>query len=76
MKTTLATGTTGHLLDNFDGTYEFRVYNYEDHTFKDYKLQHCDLMVTITDRDASFYENKDGTFVLDHNPGTLGLKDE
>lgn len=74
MKITLAAGTAGHLLDNFDGTYDFRVYG-ENHTFKDYRLHHCDLMVTITDQDASFYENDDGTYVLGHLPTTIGAGD-
>jgi hypothetical protein len=69
-----AIGTKGHLLDNFDGTYCFRVYG-EDHTFKDYELHHCDLTVTIEDYDAAFYENEDGNMILDHAPATLGKEE-
>jgi hypothetical protein len=71
MKVKPAKGQRGHLLDNFDGTYTFRIY-IENFEFKDYLLRHCDLVVVIDDDDASLYE--DGTtFELDHNPATLGL---
>jgi hypothetical protein len=73
MSTTPATGVTGHLLDNFDGTYCFRVYG-KNHTFIDYDLRHCDLTVTIVDKDATFY-SIDGVNKLDHNPETLGIEE-
>ena len=66
-----AKGVKGHLLDNFNGTYSFRVYgpNFE---FKDYDLRHSDLMVMIVDPDATLYENDKGETWLDHSPETLG----
>lgn len=69
-----ANGVTGHLLDNFDGTYCFRVYG-ENHTFVDYALRHCDLVVTIADMDAAFYSS-DKQNILDHSPATLGIENE
>lgn len=71
MKKTPANGITGHLLYNFDGTYSFRVYG-ADHTFEDYKLLHCDLMVTIVDADSTLYKDDNGNAWLDHCPETLG----
>lgn len=65
-----AKGTKGHLLDMFNGTYCFRVYN-TDGTFTDYDLRHCDLTVTIEDEDACFY-SKGENHRLDHAPLTLG----
>jgi hypothetical protein len=70
---TPALGTKGCLIDTFDGTYQFRVYNI-DGTFKDYNLHHCDLMITIDDSDAAFYEYEDGRLTLDHSSNTLGRK--
>lgn len=70
-----ANQVSGHLLRTFnpDGVqYVFRVYN-TDHTFVDYDLCHCDLVVTIEDEDAFFY-CADGIDRLDHSPETLGLK--
>jgi hypothetical protein len=37
-------------------------------------LLHCDLSVTITDKDATFYSDDEGNR-LDHNPETLGIKE-
>ena len=37
-----AKGLRGHIIDSFDGTYYFRVYD-ADHNFTDYELRHCDL---------------------------------
>ena len=68
-----ANGVRGCILDSFDGTYFFRVYN-KDFTFKDYDLHHCDLFVTIDDADAYFYEDGDN-LRLDHSPATLGKND-
>lgn len=65
-KTTIATGTTGHLLYLADGTYCFRVYK-NNGEFIDYDLRHFDLVVKILDNDASFYETPEGNF-LDHSP--------
>ena len=53
--------------------YMFRVYE-DCGKFKDYDLMHCDLTVKIVDTDAAFYENNDGSLVLDHSPETLGIK--
>ena len=71
MKKVPANGIKGHLLDHFNGTYSFRVYD-ADHNFKDYRLQHSDLMVMIVDSDATLYENSQGETWLDHSPETLG----
>ena len=65
-----AKGLRGHIIDSFDGTYYFRVYDAE-HNFTDYDLCHCDLTVVIDDEDAFLYEDELGTR-LDHSPGTLG----
>jgi hypothetical protein len=69
-----ATGFTGHLLDDFCGGYNFRVYN-KDKTFVDYRLTHTDLVVKILDADAAFYVNEDGDAKLDHSAETLGYRD-
>lgn len=66
-----AEGVKGCILVSFGKVY-FRVYD-ENHNFVDYELAHTDLQVTIQDSDASFYEHEDIN-VLDHTPGTLGLK--
>lgn len=55
------------------GEYMFRVYTDTIGEFKDYYLDHSDLVVTINDPDATFYEYEDGTMSLDHTPETLGL---
>ena len=67
-----ATGTEGHLIYTASGDFMFRVYN-PDWTFTDYKILHSDLLLKITDPDAAFYREQDGTPVLDHHPDTLGL---
>lgn len=71
----VATGTTGFILDTFDG-YVFRVYDKGESSFTDYDLRHSDLEVTIVDTDAVFYEYENGTesteYVLDYSPKTLG----
>lgn len=70
---TSATGVEGHLLYcHVEDTYQFRVYE-KDHKFTDYDIKHCDLLVTITDKDASFYQVNNDTFILDHDPETVGL---
>jgi hypothetical protein len=65
-----AKGLRGHIIDSFDGTYFFRVYD-ADHNFADYDLRHCDLTVIIDDEDAFLYED-DARATLDHAPATLG----
>lgn len=65
-----AKGQRGHLIDSFDGTYYFRVYD-ADHNFTDYLLRHCDLTVIIDDDDAFLYQDETGA-KLDHSPLTLG----
>lgn len=73
MKITSADGVKGTLITcTVSGKVFFRVYG-EDHSFVDYKLTHNDLQVTIQDSDAAFYE-RDGRYILDHAPGTLGIK--
>jgi hypothetical protein len=69
-----ADGVSGHLLYLADGTYCFRVYD-KDHNFVDYDIQHCDLCVTINDKDAFFYDDEFSS-VLDHSPETLGKTNE
>lgn len=66
-----AKGVTGHLLDEFNGNYCFRVYG-PDHSFVDYKVMHSDMVVTIEDDDAAFYTDELGVTTLDHAPETLG----
>ena len=70
MSTKSAKGLRGHLIDQFDGTYCFRVYD-ADHNFTDYELRHCDMTVIIDDEDACLYDDEHGTR-LDHAPATLG----
>jgi len=65
-----AKGLRGHIIDSFDGTYYFRMYD-KDHNFTDYDLRHCDLTVVIDDDDAFLYENEFSA-TLDHAPATLG----
>ena len=69
-----AEGVEGQLIYTGAGVYMFSVYadNYE---FTDYDLLHCDLSVTITDKDATFYSDDRGNR-LDHAPETLGLKND
>jgi hypothetical protein len=69
-----AKGLRGQIIDTFDGTYYFRVYD-KDYNFVDYELRHCDLGVIIDDDDAFLYEDEFGT-KLDHSPNTLGIKNE
>ena len=70
MTTKPAKGTRGCIIDSFDGTYYFRVYD-KDHSFVDYDLRHCDLSVIIDDDDAVLYDDEHGQR-LDHAPATLG----
>jgi hypothetical protein len=65
-----AKGVKGCIIDAFDGTYYFRVYN-ADHTFTDYELHHHDLQVIIDDEDAVLYDEELSTR-LDYSPQTLG----
>ena len=69
-----AKGLRGHIIDSFDGTYYFRVYD-ADHNFVDYDLHHCDLTVIVDDDDAFLYEDEFSTR-LDHAPMTLGTQDD
>jgi hypothetical protein len=46
----------------------------DDFEFTDYDLLHCDLTVTITDKDAVFYSDERGNR-LNHSPETLGIKE-
>jgi hypothetical protein len=67
-----AEGVEGQLIYTGSGQYVFRVYT-DNYEFTDYDLLHCDLSVTITDRDATFYSDEQGNR-LDHNPLTLGIE--
>lgn len=70
---TSADGVEGCLLKVHGlNTFIFRVYN-EDHIFKDYDIAHSDLVITIKDKDAFFYEEGKKQY-LDHSPSTLGIK--
>ena len=71
LKFTDANGVQGILLNPYhsDGKWVFRVMH-NDYTFTDYDLDHSDLCVTITDKDAAFYEHEDGRVALDHGPDT------
>jgi hypothetical protein len=68
-----AEGVEGQLIYTGAGVYVFRVYT-DNYEFTDYDLLHCDLSVTITDADATFYSDDEGNR-LDHNPETLGIKE-
>ncbi len=73
MKTISANGVEGFLLYvHGTSTFQFRVYH-EDKSFTDYDIFHSDLCVKIDDKDAYFYQDKDGRNILDHSPDTLGL---
>jgi hypothetical protein len=68
-----AQGVEGQLIYIDSGKYMFRVYT-DNFEFTDYDLLHCDLSVTITDKDATFYSDDRGNR-LDHSPATLGVED-
>jgi hypothetical protein len=68
-----AHGVEGQLIYIDSGKYMFRVYT-DNFEFTDYDLLHCDLSVTITDEDATFYSDDRGNR-LDHSPATLGVED-
>jgi hypothetical protein len=42
-----------------------------DGTERDYRIDHCDLSIEVQDEDAYAYL-KDGDWVLDYGPDTLG----
>jgi len=69
----LANGVEGHLIRCWNGQYRFRVYK-ANFDFIDYDLLHSDLLVTVTDADATFYSDDKGNR-LDHNPATLGIEE-
>lgn len=63
-----ANGSEGYLIGVGDKIM-FRVYD-ENFSFVDYDINHNDLVVTITDSDAYFYN---GTVpYIDYSPQTLG----
>jgi hypothetical protein len=64
-----ANGISGVLCQGYGGRYFFRVYN--ENGFKDYKLRHSDLSITINDEDAFLYENDEHAYI-DHAPSTMG----
>ncbi len=53
-----AQGVTGYLIRLLDGELYFRVYAPDRSSFKDYKINHHDLQVQITDDYSSFYDDK------------------
>lgn len=67
-----AKGTKGFIIRTFDDPKDwfFRVYN-EDHSFTDYRIEHCDLEVTIQSEDASFYELPTQENILDYSEQVL-----
>jgi hypothetical protein len=71
---TPAKGLRGHIIDSFDGTYYFRIYD-KNHNFTDYDLRHVDLAVIIDDDDAFLYADEFSA-KLDHSPPTLGNSHE
>ena len=71
MKITSADKVNGCLLRTDHDRWVFRVYD-ENYNIKDYEIFHSDLVITIDDTDAFFYEREDGRLVLDHSPETLG----
>ena len=68
-----AEGVEGQLIYTGIGKYVFRVYT-DNFEFIDYDLLHCDLSITITDKDATFYSDDNGNR-LDHSPATLGVEE-
>ncbi len=72
MKITSADKVNGCLLRTDHDRWVFRVYD-ENYNIKDYEIFHSDLVITIDDTDAFFYEREDGRLVLDHSPETLGI---
>lgn len=77
MKIKSANGLTGHIFPSYTcGPAIFRVYSDDHETFTDYRIRHTDLMVTICDEDAFFYEYEDNEDSLDHSPETLGIENE
>lgn len=76
MKVKMADGVTGHLIfAHGTGKHYFRVYDKSrGGSFTDYDIWHSDLVVTIVDNEAYFYEREDGRMILDHSPATLGLE--
>jgi hypothetical protein len=71
VKITSADKVNGCLIHTGEGKFIFRVYD-ENYNIKDYEIFHSDLVITIDDTDAFFYEREDGRLVLDHSPETLG----
>jgi hypothetical protein len=75
MKTINATGLKGTLHRDLDDTWFFRVYDKTaPEGFKDYRLVHNDLEITINGEAALYeygMEEYDG--ILDHSPEVLGL---
>ena len=54
----------------------FRIYNYKNDSFKDYRIAHDDLQIEINDEDAYVYHDKKGELVIDYSPKTLGIDDK
>lgn len=69
-----ANGVGGVLLRSLDGRWCFRVTR-RDGTFRDYRVRHDDLKVTIADDElAAFYATGGEEGILDHSPEVLGLR--
>lgn len=73
-----ANGLVGCLIWCADGQYRIRVY--DEHKlgmFGDYDIRISDLFFTINDEDAHLYvDETTGRKYIDHNPETLGIKNE
>ena len=46
-----------------------------DGSERDYRIEHCDLSVEVTDEDLYAYF-RDGEWVLDYSPATLGTPEK
>jgi hypothetical protein len=73
MKVKSANGCEGVLIYCGDDNFRIRVYH-EDNSFTDYDILHNDLVFTINDSDAYFYEDEVGRCWIDHSPETLGME--
>ena len=71
-----AKGTKGFIIRTFDDPKDWflRVYN-EDHSFIDYRIEHCDLEITIDSEDAVLYELENGEHILDYSLDVSGANE-
>jgi len=42
-------------------------------SFRDYQIHHSDLSIAVVDDDAAFVYRKNGGWIIDHSPATLGI---